>query len=368
MSFLISIIAFLLVLGILVAVHELGHFLAARAVGMRVDEFAVGFKPAIFQRKRGETNYVIGAIPFGGYVKIRGEDGIAGVDDAGSFQKKSVWSRLIVVLAGVCVNFIFAYVLLVLAFSFGFQSISQDLSQVPGAIIEQRDVVVTQLVAGKPADQAGVKVGDIFVELRLSDGTIKKADTPDSLVALTKSLQADGVSSVSLVVTHEGEEKVLQSRIDSSGAALGMGITSNDRVRVPFFRSFGVAWHETGAILKATVVAIGDFGKRLFTRGQIDESVSGPVGVYQATASAARVGFSAVLFVLIVLSLNLAVLNILPIPPLDGGRALFLLIEGIFPKLVGLQRKVEAGAAIVGTIFFVLLMLILTVRDVLRLF
>lgn len=368
---LFSILTFLILLGILVFIHELGHFLVAKWTGMRVDEFSLGFPPHIFKRVKGETTYAIGAIPFGGYVKICGENPEdEGVDDPRSFDNKPVRSRIAVILAGITMNLILAFVILTVAFSVGFTSVSQDLTQVPGASLRNNRVVVAGADAGTPAADAGIQAGDIITAISPKDKPEEKVtiSTIGSLQSFTEIQQKAGVSEVVVYLEREGREVAKDSRLNPLGKpGLGVYIQSMSAIRVPVWRAPGVALKEMGAILDVTWSMLKDFGVRLFTKAQLDPQVSGPIGIYQATDTATRMGFDQVVFLAVALSLNLALLNVLPIPALDGGRFVFLLLEGIFRRRI-IRRHWEQAITVGGFSLLMLLMAVLTARDIFRLF
>ena len=168
---LLSILIFIIVLSILVFVHELGHFAVAKWTGMKVDEFALGFPPRIWAKKKGETTYALNAIPFGGYVKIHGENpDQQDDDDPRSFDQKPVWARIAVVIAGVTMNMLFALVVLTVAYSVGFVSLPQDLEKVPGAQVTKGQVIISAIEKDSPADRAGLQPGDILLSLKDPSG------------------------------------------------------------------------------------------------------------------------------------------------------------------------------------------------------
>lgn len=366
MEIIISIIVFLLVLGFLVFIHELGHFAVAKWTGMRVDEFALGFPPRLWAKKRGETTYALNAIPFGGYVKIHGEQPEEGDEDPRSFDRKPVWARLAVMLAGVTMNFLFAYVALTIAFMVGFSSIAQDLTKVPGATVTKRDVLLVDVREDGPAYAAGLRAGDIVREFR-HDGEVQVLRTIQELVTYTDHLQEKGIRDVEIVYVREGDEHVAKATINPEGLALGIAIQSLDTVKVPVLQAPKVAAQESWEIIEVTGHALKGFFGKIFTKAELDENVSGPIGIYQATATATKVGFAQVIFIMVVLSLNLALLNLLPFPALDGGRVVFLIIEATFRKRV-IQRRIENALTVASFIFLIGLMVILTARDILRLF
>jgi regulator of sigma E protease len=367
MHLIVSIIVFLLVLGFLVFIHELGHFAVAKWTGMRVDEFALGFPPRIWGKKRGETTYALNAIPFGGYVKIHGENHDNEDHDPRAFDHKPVLARLAVMLAGVSMNVLFAYVALTIAFMVGFSSVAQDVTQIPGAVLLNRSVQIVGINTKSPAAAAGLQAGDTVESFETPDGQVRHMDSTDELIDYTKGLQAAGITDVTVHYNREGDEHTAHATLNTEGLALGISIQSQDTVRVPWYRAPEVAFTECRVIVSVTWDALKAFGVKLFAHAQLDPNVSGPIGIYQATATATKVGFAEVLFIMIVLSLNLALLNLLPLPALDGGRVLFLIIEAAFRKRI-IQRRIEA--TLTNLSFFVLigLMVVLTARDIFRLF
>ncbi len=370
MDIIISIIAFALLLGILIFVHELGHFMVAKWCGMRVDQFSIGFPPNIFRKRRGETEYVIGVVPFGGYVKIRGENSEEEVeDDPRSFDRKPVWQRIAVILAGITMNVLFAFVVLTVAFSVGFSSFAQDLTKEPGATVVTSRVVIVRVEESAPAKAAGIRTGDLLKTVSSLDGSEQyQIFTTSDLQQRTRTFQEAGVQRIAVDIERNGEPLRIETGLAPVGsAALGVLIQPYNAVRVPVWRAPVVATKEIGAIISVTWTALADFGTRLFTKAELDPNVSGPLGIYQATAVATKMGFEQVVFLAVALSLNLALLNVLPIPALDGGRFVFLLSEAIFRKRV-IARKIEQ--AVTAFSFFALmgLFVVLTVRDVFNLF
>lgn len=368
----LSLIVFVVILGVLVFVHEFGHFIVAKLSGMRVDEFGIGFPPTIWQKKKGDTLYRLNTIPFGGYVKIHGEtfevDGTPRDDDPRSFDHKPVWTRMLVILAGIFMNVLFAFVVLTIAFSIGFVSVSQDLSTVPGATVTNGQVVVVDVAKGSTAELAGIKPGDFVTSATdLANGVTTPISSVSTLIDYTRHEQQSGAQKVTLSIERDGQKLTQDVVVSHDGAPLGISIQPVDIVRVPVWRAPGVAIKEVGYILKLTWDALASFGSKLFAHGQLDQNVSGPVGIYQATATATRTGVVPVTFLLVVLSLNLALFNVLPIPALDGGKFIFLLIEAIFGKKA-VNRRVESIVASIGFALIIGLIILLSIRDVIKLF
>ena len=363
----ISIIAFILVIGILVFVHELGHFIVAKLSGMRVDEFSLGFPPRLFTWKKGETLYALNWIPLGGYVKIHGETEDGKDDDPRSFNNTVIWKRILTLIAGVAMNVVFAFVVLTLAYSVGFVSGTQDLTVVPGASITNSQVVVTGILNDSPAAKAGLQPNDLILSLTDSFGTTTVVHTTAELQKYTASHQAADQLAVNVKYDRAGQTSTKAVTLNQTGPGLGVYIDAYNTVKVPVWRAPGVAAHEISGIAGLTWNALGEFGKKLVTKAQLDSTVSGPVGIYTATSQAAHEGFDQILYLTVVLSVNLALLNVLPIPPLDGGKLFFLILELLFRKRV-VRQEVENAITLVGIVLVGGLVIIISVRDVLHLF
>ena len=362
----LSIVIFILVLSVLVFVHELGHFLVAKACGMRVDEFAIGFPPRIWGVKKGETLYAINAIPLGGYVRIHGEGSEDDVDhDPKSFQNKSVWARIAVIVAGVVMNLLFAFLLLCILFITGsVTSGGLGLETIPGAQVKEGKVLVVQVQDKSPAQKAGLLSGDTLKQLTVTKtGEIEAVHNIKDVQALTKKWQLAGTDDISVQVDRAGTIMNLKATIASSGPALGVGIEDLSRVQLPFWRAPQGAIKVMWVTIQNTWDALGQFASNLFFHAQLDKDISGPIGIYHATASAAQQGAVSVLFLIIILSVNLALLNILPFPPLDGGKFLFLLIELIFRRRIVRQRA-ENTIAAAGMIVLLIIIVLVSINDI----
>ena len=365
LSSLLTFVVFILILGVLIFVHELGHFSVAKWVGMRVDDFALGFPPKIYSKKKGETTYSINALPLGGYVKIHGETGELDKEkepDPRSFGQKSVWARIAVLFAGVGMNFLFAFVVLTVAFSVGFVSVGQDLEGVSGAVIKRAEVVIGQVMADSAAQKAGIESGDVVKKVS-SGGSEKEINTTDALISYTKEIQQSGGTDLIIEIDRNGEKIEKKVVIKNDGnPPLGAEIQPINIVRVPVYMAPVVAAKEIGAITKMTLAALKDFGSKLFVKGQLDNNVSGPIGVYQATGVATKQGGVSITFLMVMLSVNLAILNLMPIPALDGGKLVFLATEAICRKRV-VKEEVEQILTLIGFGLLILLMVVITVRD-----
>lgn len=362
----LSIIGFIIILGVLVFVHELGHFLVAKWSGMRVDEFSIGFPPRLWSKQKGETVYSINLLPLGGYVKIHGESGEGEDDDPRSFSKQPVWKRILVVIAGVLMNFLFAFVLLTLAFSVGFVSVGQNLEAIPGAQIKESKVVVVEVQPKSAAEAAGIQPGDVIAEMA-GGAHLISVETTAQVQEFSKQRQAEPDHSVAIKIERNGTILNKQATLATSGPALGVQIDAAHLVQIPWYRTPGVAIREIGLIAAATWDALKGFADKLFIHAQLDQSVSGPVGIYKASSSALHQGAIATTFLVIILSINLALLNILPIPALDGGKLLFLVIELIFRRKI-IAERVENTISLAGMALLIGLIILITIKDIISLF
>jgi len=336
---------------------------------MGVDEFAIGFPPRIWALKRGETTYAINWIPLGGYVKIHGENSEEDDGSSKSFQQKPAWSRILVIIAGVVMNLLFALIALSIAFSFGITSSSSGLGleTIPGAKVSNQQVIVEQILTGSAAEKAGLQLGDVITKLVNPDsGQVTQVNTPEDLQNFSKQRQASEDRTLTVFAQRDGKAFSKTVAVAASGPALGVGIDGIDTVKLPIWRAPQGAVKVTGVIIADTWDALKEFASKLFIHAQLDQNVSGPIGIYHATSMAAQQGAMSVLFLMITLSVNLALLNILPISPLDGGKLLFLLIEFVSGRRV--HEKIENYVALAGMAALFILILLVSVNDIRNLF
>jgi len=345
----LTIIVFILVFGLIVFVHELGHFLMAKQYGVEVEEFAFGLPPRLIGRKKGNTLYAINLIPLGGYVRLRGEN----EDDVspGSFSQKSAKSRAIILAAGVLMNLILAW--LILSF----------LLVIPPQWKASDAVLVAQVQSGSSAEQAHVHTGDVL--LKMDDLVVT---SPSVLHEFTISHQGQEVT---MTYRQNGIEHQKKLTLAQGDAPLGVGVVSFSLAAVPnpvWWKAPWVALSELWNILSANVVFLGGLIAGLLgsAKNVSTESVSGPVGIYGLLAQFTALGWVYVLAAVAQLSLAIAVFNILPIPALDGGRILFVFINKIFGKKI-ISSQIEAISHTIGFGLLMLLFVIVTFRDIVRL-
>lgn len=350
-------------LSILVFVHELGHFLVAKWTGMRVDEFAIGFPPKIFSKKVGETVYSINLIPLGGFVKIYGEnpDDERKSDDEVGFLDKPKLSRLAVLSAGVLFNFLFAWAVLSVVFMIGFPAPATT----PAQLANSKTTVIS---VGKdtPAEIAGIKEGDVVTGVSAGNESVS-LHTEDLIAYI-----ADNQNSDITIDVLRGKE-VLQFTVTptegivASKKAIGISFADLVRERVPFFASVTRGYTTSVSITGQIAVGMVDFFKEAFSGNKEALSqVAGPVGIAGMVSDASKVGFSQLALFTAIISLNLAVLNLIPFPALDGGQIVFVLFEAITRKKI--NPKVVSVINVAGFAILMLLMIVVTFGDIIKLF
>jgi len=358
---LLTAIAFIVILAILVFVHELGHFLVAKKFGIKVEEFGLGFPPRLWGIKKGETLYSINWIPFGGFVKIFGEDG-GDRNIKHSFVSKKIWQRASVLLAGAAMNVVLAVLLLSMGFMIGLPWAVDDEKNVPEAKVQ-----ITQIAPGSPAESAGIKAGDIVLGASSQE---EKLDQLEKVTALQSFIEKNKGQEV-LLTLKRGQDILTSKLIPRSNpppgeGAMGVGLARVSKAVYPWYRAIWEALATTLNLIWLTISSLGILIWKLFSHGQMAAEVTGPVGIYTITGQAAQMGFVYLLQLAALLSINLAVINAFPFPALDGGRVLFLIIEKI--KRSPVSERVERAIHSAGFIFLILLMVVVAFRDIVKLF
>jgi len=360
----ITILIVLFSLVILVTIHELGHFLFAKKFGVKVEEFGIGFPPRLFGKKIGETIYSINLLPLGAFVKIMGEDG--GSTDPRSFSQKPIWQRAIILAAGVVAFWIVAILIFtsIVAFSNIPTAVTDDFIQEGITPYVQ----IYAISADSPADVAGIKVGDEILNIKVSDAETVDISTVGEVQNLSRLY---GGNSITLFLSR-GEETLdvsLTPRIDPENGegAMGIGLVRVANLETVWYKSpivgAQITWEQTKAI---PTIMVGALVRKIRGEKVTDVQIVSPIGVVQIMGQALQIGFANFLMFMGMIAIWLALFNLLPIPALDGGRLLFLLIEWLRKKPI--SHKIEGK--ITGVFFFLLvgLMLVLTLRDIIRLF
>lgn len=357
----LTIITFILVLGVLILVHELGHFIAAKKSGVLVEEFAFGFPPRIASIKRGETRYVFNAIPIGGYVKMLGE--LEKSTSKRAFENQSRWKRFVISVAGVVANVLLAWIILTIGFIVGMAPLVSSPDQIPGEKIST-EIVVAEVVKDSPAEKAGIEQGGMITNATSNDGTVNFT----SLNQFSKYTASHRGQTVIFNYKKDdtSSEKTIELSKDQE-ASLGVLAIEHSAVKVPWYKAPYVALRETYKIIELTVLFLKDFFVKLFSTGKVEEGVGGPVAIYVMTGAVVKIGFMAIMQFVAILSVNLALVNILPFPALDGGRILFIALEAIARRKV-IKERVEQIIHTVGFALLILLIVLITYKDVVNLF
>ena len=345
----ITAIIFLIVLSVIVFVHELGHFVMAKRAGMKVEEFGFGFPPRLWghKPKNSETTYTINAIPFGGFVKIQGEDGDDRTNQR-SFAKKGFWARASVILAGVVMNVILAAALLAISNGIG-SRIAVDRATIAKAT--DIKIQITQIAKNSPAEKAGLQV---FDEIK----GFESVEEVQSYIARHKGQE------MTLALARGPVQVTPRLNPPTGEGALGIALAKTGYVSYPWYEAIWRGIKEALAGLWFIATGFTMIIKNLFTTGKAGVELAGPIGIAVVTGQQARLGFTYLLQFVAFISLNLAVINVVPFPALDGGRLLFLVIEKI--KGSPLPRRVENGFNTVGFVLLLLLMFFITAKDVLK--
>ncbi|SUP41172.1 RIP metalloprotease RseP [Veillonella criceti] len=339
---LLTIVATIFVFGIIVFIHEFGHFITAKASGMRVDEFAIGFGPALVKIQKGETLYSIRAIPLGGYNKIAGMDPEEPLDDR-SFLNKPVWKRFIVISAGAIFNFLLAIVIFFIVYaSYGVQTPSKE-------------PVVGNMMSNSPAAMAHMQVNDRIMSINGKPVT--------EWLDISKQLQGTANTVVPIVISRDGQQQelsVIPTQTGNEGRAV-IGINPVSIVQEYSISESAIrAVQTTGVVLVSMVDGLWSM-----ITGTTSAELAGPIGVAQMAGQMAENGFMYLLQFTALLSLNLGVINLLPIPALDGGHLIVLLIEGITRRR--LPVKALQYIQMTGVIILLLLFVYATTHDISRL-
>ena len=369
------ILIFIIVLGALIFVHELGHFLMARRSGMKVEEFGFGFPPRLGgfvwneEKKRHVfiagnkevsspyTVYSINWIPFGGFVRIKGENG-EGAQDDDSFASKGALPRIKTLSAGVVMNFLFAWVLISIVLMIGFpRAIDPEEKIDPSKV----SVQIAQVVSGTPASDMGAKMGDTIVSVN--------GEKSLRVERVQEIIQESKGKELTLVVRRGKETLTLHGvpRVEypEHQGALGIALGEVTTARYPFFEAIIQGAINTWQNTVMMVTGIGMLLGSLFTWNSAGLSdVSGPLGIAYLTKEVTSLGFVYLLYFTAILSINLGVLNILPFPALDGGRVLFVIIEKI--KGSPVSQKTEGIFHQFGFLLLIVLMVAVTVHDFIK--
>lgn len=368
-------IAFLVVLSVLILIHEAGHYFVARIFKVKAEEFGYGLPPRAigfvkdgkkWKRVKGgdkkeysRTIWSLNWLPIGGFVRLKGEQG-DGPDGSDSFQNKPVWQRFCIIAAGVVMNWVLAAVLLSIGLMIGVPAMLDDMPK--GAVVSKHEVTIIETVKDGAADRAGIEAMDVLVRV---------ADAMPASVSEAREMIGSHAEPFDVTVRRGDKESVIRlepvylKELDRPG--IGVALVDTGTVRYPIHLAIVNGVRLTGAYTKSVVLTFGNLFADLFRGGgETSNAVSGPVGIAVMAGQVAERGMLQLMQFAAILSINLAVLNFLPIPALDGGRAVFLILEAIRRKPV--KRNVEAVIHNVAFLVLIALIILISVRDVWRMF
>ena len=337
-------------LSLLILGHEAGHFFVAKLFGLKVDEFGFGFPPRIFAIKRGETEYSFNWLPFGGFVKIGGERGEMALGDTLKGNKKSTaergeklfyaqpaWKKSLIMLAGVAINFIIGWILISVVLMVG----------------TPQTLVITGIQPDSPAATAGIMSGDVVKGYTNSQSFIDYINAhrgePTQIAVLRNNKEMDFTVTPRVTTT-------------ADQGAVGVELAAGGTTREPFFPALWDGLQSSVLLLWLTIGAFGTLIAQLFAHASLLPGVVGPVGIFSMAEETGKIGLMYLIQLLGIISINLTVVNCLPLPALDGGRFLMVIIEKI--KGSAIPEKFEAWVNGIGFAMLLILVLLLTIRDI----
>lgn len=361
-----SIVIFIVMLVVLIVGHEFGHLIAAKLSGMKVPEFGIGFPPKLWGKKIGDTEYTINALPFGGFVKIVGEDAAESSNDPAAFSNRPKILQAFTLFAGPFSNVILAFIFFTLAFMSGIPT-ALDSSEYAGRLSNER-IVIAEVLPGSPAAEAGLRAGDRVVSVT-ANGVETVIERPEIIAGLIA--ESNGV--VMMTVLRNNEQVQLSATPEKGliaeepeRQALGIASALVGTLQLPFFEAVQKGFFETVDKTQAIFLGMMNLIGSAVTLTADVKNIAGPVGIASLAGDAASFGFGSILSFAALISLNLAVLNLLPFPALDGGRLAFLLVETVIRRPIPVQIANTVNA--VGFAILILLMLAVTAHDIFKLF
>jgi regulator of sigma E protease len=345
MDVLITVVAFVAVLVVLVLAHECGHFFTARATGVKVEEFGIGFPPRLFSIMRGETRYSINIVPLGGFVKMAGEED---PNIAGSLASKSTGVRVLVLAAGSVMNALLPILLFTVAF------------MLPHNVVSGR-IMVEEVAADSPAAQAGIEAGDTIVMIN--------ENPVGNIGDIQRNIQLKLGQEVDVLVEHSDSTRETVQVMPrwrppegqgATGIIVGLEDATTVRESYPFWKAIPmgvIECIETYILFKNVIISM--------VIGTAPAAVAGPVGIAQITGEAARAGLSYLLEFAAFFSINLAIINIFPLPALDGGRIVFVLLEWV-RRGKRVSPRIEGMVHAIGFFALIAAMVAITYQDIIR--
>ena len=341
-----TILIALLFFSIIIMIHELGHFLVARATGIYAEEFSIGMGPRLLKISGKETVYSLRALPIGGYVRFLGEDEDS--SDPRAFNNAKVWKRFLVIISGPIMNLLLAVLLLSIAYlSFG--------------VYEADLPVIGDVIAGYPAQQAGLHAEDRIV--KVGDLDVSAMPDSDAVEQIRGFINGNGSKPFSIVVQRNQENLSFDviPTLDEANNRWQLGFYFKPSIRkVGFFEASSMSFVQTYHIIGMMFVMLKD----LIFAGKGLGDVMGPVGIVSEIGRAAQAGIQQLMNLGIIITINLGIMNLIPFPALDGGRLILLIVEGVRGKPV--DRNKEGYFHLVGFALLMILMIIVTYKDILK--
>jgi regulator of sigma E protease len=358
-----QIIFFILILVALIIVHEFGHFIVAKLSKIRVDEFGIFFPPRIASIKKGETEYTLNALPFGGFVKIFGENPSEGAHDPRSFSRKPRIIQAAVVVAGVVGNLLAAWLLLSAGYVHGMPT---STAHAGFGEVQNPQTMVVEILPNSPAYIAGLAPKDVIV--RIENG-MQQLESGASAEEITEFITSHPEESVVVTVLRDDIEQTFLAKpaegLVPGKKVIGMRLADVGTLQLPVHLALLQGAVLTYDIAVQTAQGLGGFVSNIF-RGAADFStVAGPIGIVAYGSSYIAEGFVSTILIAASLSVALAIFNLLPIPGLDGGRLLFIVIEGVSGRTI--SQKLSLRLTIAGFALLITLMLVVSYHDIARL-
>ena len=359
-------IAIISIVGLLV-IHEFGHFVVAKKFGLKIEEFGVGYPPRIFGKKIGETLYSFNLLPFGAFVRIPGEEGEkSNLEDFQQFSGKPIWQRSLIILGGVVSFWIIAAILLSIVFGIGAPTAISDNES--GSLINPK-VQILAVASDSPAEKAGIRAGDTILKVKSQKSEVKSVDKVIEVQEFTEKNKGEEI----ILTIERGKEVfdvTLVPRVSppEGEGAMGVALVRTALISYPWWQApikgIEATINLTGAVIRGWGEVLGSLirGEGLPKGAQF----MGPVGVTVLIGQVAQIGINYFLQFIAIIAIYLAILNILPIPALDGGKLLFLGIEKI--KGRPLNPKIEQNITAVFFALLIILMVVVTIKDISRIF
>ncbi len=365
-----AIFLFFIILLVLVIIHEFGHFIVAKWVGMRVDEFAFGFPPRLFAKKKGETTYVVNALPLGGYVSIWGENGSEEDSADGgaknhprAFGNRPKWAQFLVLIAGVAMNMLLAWFIFV-AISFGNVQMSTS-DTVYGERVEDITIMVMETSPNSPAYKAGIVPGSVITSIK-SGKVSANLTSATSVIAFIAKHQNNSFAVEYVKPNGTKTETVVAAvyGIVPDKKALGITVDAVGVVNTSIIEAVKIGTERTQYITMLTLDGLWMLVSSIGGETNVLESLAGPIGIARIVGETSEYGLAAVLTLVAILSINLAIFNALPLPALDGGRIVVVALEAISRRKI--PFKYYSWVNIAGFVALMLLLIVVTVNDVMK--